>query len=68
MDEFWRVDEEVKVALLLGKGVEGICNRVMKDVDAYCIVWVDGGRDGSNCCTGRLLDMVLLSIVRSLPP
>ena len=21
----------------------------------YCIGWVDGGRDGSNCCMGRLL-------------
>ena len=29
LDEFWRVGELGKVALLLGKGVEGICNRVM---------------------------------------
>ena len=29
LDEFWRVDEEGKEILLLGKGVEGICNRVM---------------------------------------
>ena len=21
----------------------------------YCIGWVDGGREGSNCCMGRLL-------------
>ena len=21
----------------------------------YCIGWVDGGREGSNCCKGRLL-------------
>ena len=26
LDEFWRVDEEGKVSLLFGKGVEGICN------------------------------------------
>ena len=31
------VDEEGKVALLLGKRVEGICNRVMEEV-AECIV------------------------------
>ena len=44
------------MALLLGKGVEGICNRVMVDVETvYCIGWVDGGREGSNCCMGRLL-------------
>ena len=30
-DEFWRVDEKGKVALLLGNGVEGICNRVMEN-------------------------------------
>ena len=22
---------------------------------AYCIGWADGGREGSNCCMGRLL-------------
>ena len=22
---------------------------------AYCIGWVDSGREGSNCCMGRLL-------------
>ena len=27
--EFWRVDMEKKVTFLLGKGVEGICDRVM---------------------------------------
>ena len=26
LDEFWRVDEQGKVTLLLGKGVEGVCN------------------------------------------
>ena len=55
LDEFWIADEK-KVALLLGKGVEAICNRVMEDVPSvYCIGWVDGGREGSNCCMGRLL-------------
>ena len=44
LDEFWQEDEEGKMALLLDKGVEGICNRVMKDMEsAYCIGWVDGG-------------------------
>ena len=37
LDEFWRVDEKGKVELLLGKGVEGICNRVMEDV-GECIL------------------------------
>ena len=35
------MDEEEKVALLLGKGVEGICNIVMADVgESVCIVLV----------------------------
>ena len=38
------------MALLLEKGLEGICsNRVMEEVG------VDGGREGNNCCIGRLL-------------
>ena len=40
LDEFWRVDEEEKVALLLEKGVEDICNRVMEDVGRVCIALV----------------------------
>ena len=27
LDEFWRLDEKEKVALLLGKGVEGVCKQ-----------------------------------------
>ena len=38
VDEFCRVYEEGKLALLLGKGVEGICNRVMEDV-GECILY-----------------------------
>ena len=38
LDEFWRVDEEEKVILLLGKGAEGICNRVIKEV-GECVWW-----------------------------
>ena len=38
LDEFWRVDEERKVALLFGKWVEGICNRVMEDV-GECVLY-----------------------------
>ena len=40
MDEFWRVDEEGMVTLLLEKWVEGICNRVMEEVGEcvlYCL-------------------------------
>ena len=40
LDEFWRVDEEGKVALLLGKGVEGICNRVLEDVGECISYWL----------------------------
>ena len=40
-DEFWLVDEEGKVTLLLGKGVEGICNRVMEDVGESIVYWLD---------------------------
>ena len=40
LDEFWRVDEEGKLAMLLGKGVEGICNRVMEDVGECILYWL----------------------------
>ena len=40
--------------MLLGKEVEGICNRVMEEV-GKCISWVDGSRDVNNCCKVRLL-------------
>ena len=40
LDEFWRVDQEEKVAFLLGKGVEGICNRVMEDVGECVLYWL----------------------------
>ena len=56
LDESWGVDEERKVALVLGEGVEGICNSVMEDVGECVLYWV--GRwcqDGSNCFMGRLL-------------
>ena len=38
LDESWRVDEEGKVELLLGKWVEGICNKVMENV-GECIMY-----------------------------
>ena len=38
LDEFWRVDEEGKVALLLGREVEAICNRVMAEVGGCILV------------------------------
>ena len=38
LDEFWRVDEEGMVALLLGKGVERACKRVMEDV-GECVLY-----------------------------
>ena len=40
LDEFLRVEEEKKVALLLGKGVEGICNRVIVDVGECILHWL----------------------------
>ena len=46
------------VALLLERGIEAICNRAMEDwmwESAYCIGWVDVGREGSNCCKGNFL-------------
>ena len=33
------MNEEGKVALLLGKGVEGICNRVMEDMGECVLYW-----------------------------
>ena len=64
LDEFCRVDTKGKMALL-GKGVAGICNRVMEKVgSALCIGWSDDDRQGSNCCMVKLL--VLLSLSTSL--
>ena len=40
LDEFWRVDEEGKVSLLLRKGVEGIYSRVMDDVGEFVVYWL----------------------------
>ena len=40
LDKFWRVDEDGKVALLLGKGVTGICNRVVEDVGECVLYWL----------------------------
>ena len=40
LDEFLRVDEEGKVPLLLGIGVEGICNRVMLEVGECIVYWL----------------------------
>ena len=40
LDEFWRVDEDGKVVLLLGKGVEGVCNRVIEEVGECVVYWL----------------------------
>ena len=48
----------VALVLVLEKGVEAICNKATEDwmwESAYCIGWVDVGREGSNCYMGRLL-------------
>ena len=45
-EELWglessgRVDEEEKVALLLGKGVEGVCNKVLEEVGKCIEYWL----------------------------
>ena len=44
------------MALLLGKRVEGIVTEWWRMCEsAYCIGWVDGGREGSKCSMGKLL-------------
>ena len=50
--------------------MNGIRNRGMEDVGkSYCIGWVDGGREGSNCCIDRLLlDIGPPFSFTSLPP
>ena len=53
LDEFRRVDEG-NVILLLGKGVEDIWR---KWESAYCIGWIDSGREGSSCMVRLLLDI-----------
>ena len=40
LDEFWGEDEEEEVALLLGKEVVGIYNRVMEDVRECILYWL----------------------------
>ena len=35
---------------------------------ACCIGWVDGGREGSNCCMGKLLLDIAPPLLYSLPP
>ena len=56
LDEFCHVDEEGMMALLLGKGWRAhVTERWRLWESAYCIGWVDVGREGSNYCMGRLL-------------
>ena len=38
--EFWGAEEEGKVALLLGNGVEDICNKVMEVVGECVSYWL----------------------------
>ena len=53
LDEFWRVNVEGKVALLLGNRVEDICHR---DVGVWVVYRLgNGGREESNCFMLRLL-------------
>ena len=40
LDEFWMVDEEGMVTLLLGKVVKGVCNRVMEEVGECLLYWL----------------------------
>ena len=40
LGEFWRVVKVEKVALLLEKEVEGICNRLMEDVGECVLYWL----------------------------
>ena len=48
----WKVCKEGKVALLLGKGVEGVSDIVMEEVgECICIGIIgNGGKEGSICC------------------
>ena len=39
LDELHRVEEEVKVTLLLGEGVEGACNRVMVELILCSVIF-----------------------------
>ena len=59
-----------KSGIAVGKRVECIYNRVMEDVGECLLISLVGrGREGSNCCMGRLLlVLVLLSLVTCLPP
>ena len=54
LDKLWREDEDGKVALLLGKGVEGICNRVVEDVGECVLLGVVAGKEAIvvwvGCC------------------
>ena len=58
--------------IAVGKRVEGICNRVMEEVGECVLYWLGRcGREGSNCCSGRLLLDIgppLVAFVASRPP
>ena len=44
------------MALLLEKGWRAYVTELWRMWESvYCICWVNGGREGSNCCMGRLL-------------
>ena len=55
---------EGKVELLLGKGMEGICNKVVEECVVYLLGrWWQRKKQMYSCCV-----LVLISLVSSLPP
>ena len=38
--EEWKIVQEGKVALLLGKGVEGVCDIVMEEMGVCIVYWI----------------------------
>ena len=44
LDEFCREDNKENVALLLGKGLGGVCNRVIDEVGKCVVFWLGGDR------------------------
>ena len=49
----WMSVQGEKVALLLGKGKEGVSDIVVEEMsDVLCIGQGSGGREGKNCCMG----------------
>ena len=55
-EEYGRVCKEAKVALLLGKGVEGVSDTVMEEVDEFVMYWTGKWWQRKHLLYGDVMD------------